>query len=494
MTCLLVLSLLSLTAQAAPQEVLEPFSIDAALTPPTSCNPPAEAQSPIPVACLPDPFEQLCITATPEIEKLARDTEARAQQNAKNFDRFFDEGIASAEKNVGSLRKKHDFEFGRRYFRHAWNHVRESFTRGTEAKVKGVVLEAMDVFLETLKNSPILTADEKKDIEAVLRRCTDKPVLDVSTVGSRNASVELNTEMKAFLRELSQDAIEEGRYVHIHPRAGMGCALGLSDKQWMDCVDRNPLCFEVLFHEFGHILNSCNFLSMAHESSRIKAGLQQDDSNPLAFAAMRRALKISEEEMQSLGNALVRSTDCLSTLSEPKDPLPNDCDLEGKIPAPFKQRCGAGSLEKFPTQWREAEADFWGASALANWVKKLPNQKDRNDYFNSIAAQWCLEERAGFKSNRTSKPLSQKGQQLIREYNELMNSQKQACEATPSRTLARPLPQPWIDPHQSLARRFNRNYLRNSDLRDALGCGYFPGQITESCSPRGVRKRLIPSP
>jgi hypothetical protein len=138
-------------------------------------------------------------------------------------------------------------------------------------------------------------------------------------------------------------------------------------------------------------------------------------------------------------------------------------------------RCarGDGTVKRYPSQWEEAEADFWGATALGLWLETEKNLMLRKKKANDLVARLCLE----------------KGHELGRDPEEESRRSRKApdpskCEEMPASGYELPdLKTSEEEPHQHQRVRLNRNYLRNSDLRRALGCPITDADVAVECSP-----------
>ncbi|MGZ3697184.1 MAG: hypothetical protein ACXWPM_06020 [Bdellovibrionota bacterium] len=223
------------------------------------------------------------------------------------------------------------------------------------------------------------------------------------------------------------------------------CGVRLTPEAWRACANKDPLCFFSLFHEAGHYLNSCNFTVATHAPGSYFGPVipwQRVVKNPSnAFAS---DFQVDKAYLGYLGEGLFRRTECLKDISDPKMGNQKSSELSslhpGKKMPPFPpdtwiSRCNVNSTEL--AQWDEAEADFWGATALADYMKQIPAKLVTPTFISAMLSQ-CLN--AGPSKSREN------------------------------------------DPHQEWSRRFNRNFLRNYDLRSVIGC-HADFETAALCSP-----------
>ncbi len=263
----------------------------------------------------------------------------------------------------------------------------------------------------------------------------------------------------------------------------LGCVLTVTPKTWLACAEGEQSCLRTLLHEFGHLLNSCRVLDVEHYTKQYRhTELGVPDTEELG--KRDQFLKFLQDQSHALGHELVEATACLAGFSQPHDALPNSCKPKVESDDLYLRHCGDTALDDYPSQWDEAEADFWAASGVALWLgDRFPKLTDRSRAFEEMWTQFCAEEQVELRSQQNAPPeLKTLASWLNDVQNSPLNSASSGCVDKPL-DHGRPLPKPWLSPHQSIAQRANRNYMRNSDLRRVLGCQPNEPKIPMTCSP-----------
>ncbi|MBI3543126.1 MAG: hypothetical protein HY075_07625 [Deltaproteobacteria bacterium] len=295
---------------------------------------------------------------------------------------------------------------------------------------------------------------------------------NIILVGQRSAS--RRTEKDGF--EVLVNPLEEAEYK---------CNLTLTPTVWLDCVDATPQCIRTIFHELGHTLNSCQFYWMNSAANTMHDELKDASVDSLKHAGTY--MKFLADESLGFARTLVRATGCLSALSAPKDAVESACPRDPAVSDEYFKHCGSvtgdhgNALEAaagFPAQWDEAEADFWAATGMAQWLtENYPSQQERMSAFYGVWAEHCASiDKLGEESAESELFSKVKFAGKAEAGKSEGGNGCLAKTKAPTKALA------WNDTHQSRALRANRNYMRNSDLRRALGCTANP-EIPLTCSP-----------
>jgi hypothetical protein len=263
-------------------------------------------------------------------------------------------------------------------------------------------------------------------------------------------------------------------------QAGYHCKIDLSPSMWVECAEARPSCIYYLFHEFGHTLNACNFYKInqnAKERYEKDKGATVDSRKHDAVYS-----KFLADESLDFARTLVGATSCLSLLSSPENAVLTTCSPPMLVTDEYNQHCGVTALDGYPAQWDEAEADFWAATGIAQWLgdpKRYPTQVERMEAFYGMWSENCalandLENLAW----DLAPPVTPAPEEKVA----AGPSKSKDCKETPRKPAKG---DPWKDPHQGdgWRERANRNFMRNSDLRKALGCPDKDPKIPLTCSP-----------
>ena len=342
--------------------------------------------------------------------------------------------------------------------------------------------KAGDLFIQVLNRSTTLRPIEKSAIGSAVRRCSEKISWGGGSSGSYNG---YNATMSNLRREISSNNfLKENTAPNLLEAAlSESCEIRIANDTEYACLLDEPVCYQTLFHEFGHLLNSCLFISIDEAFYRFSeldphpqdVMQKRERENPNMARLARRALK--------LGNELIEDYSCLGNLSHPQSAIPNRCSsrYSDSIRAHCDPNVFAGVPRALP-EWDEAEADFWAASAFALWLEQQsPDPAQRRTIALRMVASTCATNKQKAREERLSQIYTEP------ESNGGCYSQPKAgyAESAPVRSK-----KDLTDVHQDWATRINYNYLRNSDFRRTIGCA-LSLEIPLSCSPRGSRTTLI---
>lgn len=386
-------------------------------------------------------------------------------------------------------------------------------------KGKAFIEKLLKAFITTLKSSLVLSKNEVTTLQNVIQKCSNNVKIDrysqfierkTRLLGDGHYSFTRNGFFEVGDATDFEDRISElkRKRVNVVNEGFPACGLRLSLKTWQDCADENAMCAETVLHEMGHMIQSCGFYKIAYQAEKqaLKAELAYGNSDTLAsrrsfFSAQTKAAKI-------LAELIVDSAECLRKISSPNDSIPNACKkkvVSGSIEEMMRSRCdldpiGFGGFNSHQSQWNEAEADFWGASALAIYLTKTHHSpNDRQSAFADVITQFCADIKLETRIASQRDPLFAASAQ----------DPLQASAATVSLAFdesdctLNPNPKIWAKyqkqknksspnagKYQSLGIRLNRNYLRNSDLREAIGCS-LSEKVPVACSPRGIIHKFL---
>jgi hypothetical protein len=293
----------------------------------------------------------------------------------------------------------------------------------------------------------------------------------------------------------------DGNDVLVNPLEQDGvldCRLKMAPKTWFACADGAAECFQMIAHEFGHLLNTCFFEQYQAQARAHLAELEAANDDGSLDPDIK-AVKFLGRQLNDFNKILRSSESCLGVLSAPKNPILSSCKPDRFVTKEHNARCGDTALKDYPTQWNEAQADFWAASGLARWLAadfKTPERRARAAY--EMWAQFCADGSqtvaAVEKTNAGTEDIFRAAFGLTEaefpgQFNEILAKKwpkdpekPKSCDEIPPPRKAR-LPEPWKDAHQEWGWRANRNYLRNADLRAALGCPDYDPLIPFAASP-----------
>lgn len=261
------------------------------------------------------------------------------------------------------------------------------------------------------------------------------------------------------------------------------CLISMTPRMWLGCAANEAACIPDLLHEFSHLLHSCYIYRLGRQA-------ESEASNQAENDPERARLGFLARQASLVSRRIADRTACLAALApgDLHDPRPNAC-AKKPLPKPgtLEARCEPYALPEFPGQWVEAEADFWSASGMAIWLEqRFPESAARRRFAYENWAGLCQAGAETRGANMRQEARDDEDARLYRRLKEaLVDRAKPAvleCATRPAEP--GPAPKPWKDPHQSDDVRANRNLLRNSDLRRALGCDPRPrGDIPLTCSP-----------
>ena len=222
--------------------------------------------------------------------------------------------------------------------------------------IKAHVQEAVNIFRSMIDQVPYLNPKQRDRLKGIIATCPDDIHLDGLALG-------LNADVQNF----DNDKVPYDR-----------CSLGLSNKMLIECAEGSAVCFGTLFHEFGHMLNSCRYLV----ANQLKVTHWWEFSSPY----------FSPED-EALGEALERVGQCYTKkgISSPHFGIVNTCESKNQLSDDLRSRCGIENDRDHPSQLLEAQADFWGAAAFSLWLNQNHKSPDgRRHGFIDFAGQWCL--------------------------------------------------------------------------------------------------------
>lgn len=458
---------------------------------------PASAQPftvlPTSLLCEPNAFSKICQNRSQESIQQERQFRTRSRVMDVRMGPALEAGVQmyidQGGENVDAEAK----------FSFAWNHVQTELTRSQREQVDKNVKKAAEVFLSTIRKSQRLSHEQKENLSQIVQACMENPArLDVQKMNHRNASVQVSiSPMVTF-----PDGTAKAKDPLVESLA-QNCQLRLSGIEWQECAEATPECFSTLFHELGHLVNSCHYLELSlnleDSAKAIKkqnlAEIEKEYSSHL-FVPNSESTNLKEymltqliqtrNRSRALFKTLKESVSCLEKASDPHVSLLNSCPnklMNFDVSVDEIKYCGLRSTVGHPTQWFEAEADLWGAEAFSEWISSKTTEPTvaRHLTLSAIEA-WCIEglegaapknpfelEKAIQKSVKAElKAIGMKPTQAnIKALRSTrFGAKAPRCEIQPKeKNLA-----PWMDPHQEWSHRIDRNHLLNSSLRKTLGC------------------------
>lgn len=350
----------------------------------------------------------------------------------------------------------------------------------TESAVRERVAEAVETFNRMLQGSSRLTLEQKQALQNIVKGCESGIELQQFPFGRRNG------EEVSWLRDRqysSPEYLERVRRGQVAAQAGMvSCKISLSLDNWMDCAENRPTCFDQLFHELAHSINTCALAAYSDISA--KAAADAGDLNYEDSLTKETTLARAAETYGDLARTVLQGNRfCLTAISNPRTAVRSECA------APDFQRfgfpdgyCRNDEMPDFPSQWNEAEADLWAASALAEWLTQKPANRgfqDRRGAMSEIMGGLCLDEK---------RPINDSFDPPAKDEPPARCS---TVSAVPGVNTSRM--KSWLA-HQSYTLRYDGNYLSNSDLRAALGCSFEQARVPATCSPRDSKFHVMESP
>lgn len=465
------------TGEGAGVTFTNDFVLDAALTPDASCRHGApfswEGVAP---ACSAAPFQTLCSVNRSRSEarrKLLVERATALNARASEIYQRIRPGL------VGRLGRLEDIQGTPPQRRQAilnWagaaiRTVADEVTRPTRPQMNRVVQNAVQTFTEMLRTrsglpSPIVDAISRRVAE-----CSRRVELELARPTGATRDLHPSwSQYNAFARARSFEINHHestAACVHLSERSNRSsCQVSLTPQAWEDCLTGSPTCMMILFHEFGHYMDPCIWRA---------AGFQTQDTPSVEGA--RRSARALEERIE-----------CLSEISSPREAVVAEVLPPTAFGAAFANpRCASipelGARRGYPSQWSEAQADFWAASALALHLENI-SLSERRNAFGEITGHWCAQAEPAFEVSEMP--------QVFSEVNQILSTIPEVNTGDPQ-----PLPglKPWFS-HQDWHARIERNFLLNQDLRTALGCDGLERRLIvpvgATCSPR--RGLITPIP
>jgi hypothetical protein len=478
------------------------------------CGPPAKGLAdPLLPACIPDPFDALCAINAEKVKARWKSVRDRTSILTQAIEKAFEANRGAVDRAIGRLEdhKGHP-EFLAKWKAELDSRIRQSLAKsissgglGADSVIRNVA-KAREYF-ETMLSESRLPPALLKSLVHHIRQCTEKPELNVMNLQSKEYAVDVeryNMSSPSY-RWYLQFGLLKDHSLDLSP-TGSGCSVQLTGEAWMDCMDGSDSCYQVLFHEFSHYMNSCVLRTML---------LVEKTGTSTWMRKYSAGIQETENLLGRSYSLLKERSECLREISDPKEALFDALEKkpEGEWATLQPERCADTSDSRYPAmqylaQWNEAEADFWGASAQAVHLRSLTPEQRRKSFGESIA-MWCSHARRDHDNyeNKYSRfmldssvdfqpPISRQNLESTR------GDGVGAGGLTKTEGGLAPhsrydKPKPWFDPHQDWKVRVNRNILRNSDLREVLGCAGSTNRsaftaIPVTCSPMGIVRRLIP--
>ncbi|MBI3555980.1 MAG: hypothetical protein HY074_06940 [Deltaproteobacteria bacterium] len=414
------------------------------------------AADPVPLICKPDPYAGLCKAN-------------RQLVNAK---------LASYKKYVESRIVGKSADEVAKF---------KSELESRRPDVVAMIEKAKPYFEQTLK--AYLGLENYQEFIGKMMKCVDHPAIEIDTAWNMHMSrgwnlAPIEARTRRHLDADKQVVVTRGKSHGdvFNPLAESfnGCSLTMTPWSWLECANGETDCMIVLFHEFGHLLNSCHFERLGEMSEQI--------SGNQIVAGVENFLARQGSEV---ARVIRDNNRCLQTLSAPKYAVPDKCDHSDGLSDSYLKHCGRDETFQYhwPSQWVEAEADFISASATATWFKEAKlGTLERTKIITDYAVDFCVREQLTAEGGNTKKA-SSPGLLEAGEYKPILMAKgyTRSCSESP-RT---PMKQEWRT-HQSYPLRINRNLMRNFDLRDAIGCQPDPA-VPVTCSPTGRTRFWIPA-
>ncbi len=307
--------------------------------------------------------------------------------------------------------------------------------------VTQMVLKIGAEFKESIQKNPALNQRSKSIVSSMIDSCkVVRPVLGAYALIQREGG---------FIEKI----------LNGQKPAPEDCKIGINWEMMAACIKGESFCRSILFHEFGHFLHACDYLV---------------------------DISTTNKKIEAFQTDLMEATECLTVTSNPRRGPETQCfpmDL-GKL-STLENRCRSDNL---PTQWQEAEADAWGATALSDYFKsQIPNLRERNDQTLKALEMSCL-----FKFSSQVSPPSKLSRAIHHYVLPPLCRQGSFMVGLAAGVLDSALTEKAWDPHQKWAFRMNRNFLRNTDLREALGCSPDNPAIGATCAPGNATYLLLP--
>jgi hypothetical protein len=358
---------------------------------------PLEALAAQPSACDPDPFGSLCASYGPRAKVRWKATREESKRMVQRLSEVFNRLKPLVDKKVGKLGGRDVHGEGEELF-HRWKsemdgRIEKELTGGTAKdrettrEVKFHVMRAFGIFKTALDESQ-LPAPVVSSIAEYIQGCVREPLLVFSSGGDEGSDgietllgmYSVGAPIYGWKVDFATTGMDQR--VAIRSRDSQSCSLRLTGQGWIDCARGSPSCYQTLFHEFSHYMNACAFLDMYL-------------SGKSAFSNPSPPVQRSLDSLKGSYDLLRGRSECLKEIaapSVPKDALMQfmGAQPQGDWATLQPERCRDGTQRglpapRFPSQWNEAEADFWGATAYAVYLRQLPLAERQAVFGESVA-------------------------------------------------------------------------------------------------------------
>lgn len=496
-------------AAAHSVETIEFYHLDygQTVTPkPDACGKYETDSEPGLMPCSADPYRDACAKADSKVKKRLEHYEQKLKPLSEAMRVDLEQKIAAARKKLGPVppvggRHFHDYE---EKFRELVSAKPGDEVKAEQKKlelslerdrptVQKTIAKAKQHFLKMLKKRGNF-GEYAATIEAMLDCVNDASVSFTENEFGRNAS--LHNHMlpvraahqiakKTDNPEFTLEKPKGKNQVNPLLEARSHCALKLSPQAWMECTEGSSTCMYLLFHELGHLMNTCPLHNAAYFSSN-----ELKEPSIKSKPAADKSLRFIKEHSTGLARILESKTSCLTNLSDPKFTPPNTCS-DKSAPAVTRERCDLWATAGYPPQWEESEADLWAGSAFAQYLEDEIGQDTelRAKALYDIMSEWCGDQQMRKRWWGSLGPESRDTLSKLGISRKLELAKQEGCKPSPG--TEKQYGPPWLDEHQTRETRFNRIVLRNLDLRDALGCKN-SAEIPFTCSPSGTTRMNLP--
>ncbi len=495
---LLVLAMVTTSSRIAAEERAQEIIFDltgneyiyvggssSAIDPKTNeCHTVNEAISqPLHPACLPDPFNTLCAINAGKIKEHWKQNFEKSKSLITKFDKVFESVKAQLETELGRPGDHlNDQQFLKNWNTELDRRINTAVIADNEAEVKDHVKKAAAIYSQMLRESKLPTHITDTLIHYI-EACSANPVLRLidNVEGTQfDSATQLNAFMPGAGWKLNYDEPKENKQLVIDPASSTACSVILYGRAWNDCAEGSASCYQTLFHEFAHLMNTCSIRNMVLTGENYFNWFEKNVTLP--------KIPVTNKVLQHTYEVLKKRTECLEELSHPHEGLEDDGSPIQNDSGFDAARCTGEKQKAYPSQWSESESDFWGASALATYLRSMPEPERRKIFAESVA-QWC----EGVQAHERVPP----SKYLAYVTSKLTPKPPEPTSVTQPKTASKSRIPPWNDSHQDWSVRVNRNILRNADLRDTLGCVVSSKRsiltdIPVSCSPKGFQYRLFP--
>lgn len=477
----------------------------------SDCEPKAPTEKSV-LACEPDPYEKVCADVPIFFEEQFRKIDAKALD-------FEEKWYADFQKANKDLYDKYKKEArGSQLQTRILDGISSKFSRGYVEKDKvenfrRTFKEGTGYFRKMLEDAAGIPKEEKEILLKQIASCEKNVYLNLQFTNDPSHKSVLPNQIGAEFRyELDIEKVRSQResigtkYTkgqRLTPITDSSTCTVVGHNKFVDyCQTLSTECLYVIAHELGHRIDSCSFITTFYDYQlndlhKVERHHDEYDTDRLNTAI------VHQRSARSLANFMIAQSECMGSLSAPKDAIPNSCEKNpnGKFLPSLEdeKRCSFNEVKGHPSQWREAEADFWAASTIATYLKsrKLSEAATRTEALRPLWF-WCMESK--IRKERLDARVSGRNWTVRIDYDESPKEKKdrdqkdgdpkKACETQPRDSKQRAIAA-WDVPHQNWALRFNRNVLRNSDLRDVLNCPSTE-QVPVTCSPTtGITRTFL---